>query len=228
MPLPKIVKPFAVAALYAAAKAVLIIRRPRYRFILVLGHMRSGSTLLTHILTSHPDFVGFGESNLFYKTAADFEKLVLLNCHYLHRLYLPERNIVDQINHNEMVTDEVLLAADATIILTRSQEPTVKSLLKLFPNWRRNDAVAYYAARMERLMHYRELLRERSISLTYEDLTSKPETLSQLSKYLELDVPLSANYEINRTTGVVGDTSKNILTGTIVTTANDRMTQSQE
>src|SRR5262245_57001546 len=43
--------------------------------ILILGHMRSGSTLLLHILLTNPEVIGCGERNAVYRSPEDFDKL---------------------------------------------------------------------------------------------------------------------------------------------------------
>ncbi|MGV2388843.1 MAG UNVERIFIED_CONTAM: sulfotransferase [Microcystis novacekii LVE1205-3] len=38
--------------------------------------MRSGSSLLTHILNSNPEIIGFGETHLVYESEQDFKALM--------------------------------------------------------------------------------------------------------------------------------------------------------
>lgn len=40
----------------------------RTDYLFVMGHMRSRSSLLTHILLSHPTMLGLGESNAIYES----------------------------------------------------------------------------------------------------------------------------------------------------------------
>ena len=57
----------------------------QYRYVFILAHMRSGSTLLAHLLASHPDFVGAGETKVCYRTPADLPQLILKTCELLHK-----------------------------------------------------------------------------------------------------------------------------------------------
>ena len=51
-------------ALYRGAlSAQLRLRGGPTHYVLVLGHMRAGTTLLAHILMSHPAILGCGERN---------------------------------------------------------------------------------------------------------------------------------------------------------------------
>src|ERR1700731_2228397 len=107
MGLWKVVRPAARAAFRTVSRAYLLLSGRQYRFIFILGHMRSGSTLLSHILASHLDIVGAGEAHITYQTPADLPQLVLRTCEFLRRPVLRETYIVDQINP-PYVTDDVL------------------------------------------------------------------------------------------------------------------------
>jgi LPS sulfotransferase NodH len=39
-----------------------------YEFVHILSHMRSGSTLLAHLLASHPEIIGYGETHIRYRS----------------------------------------------------------------------------------------------------------------------------------------------------------------
>jgi hypothetical protein len=49
--------------------------------LLLLGHMRCGSSLLTHILVDNPEIAGYGETHTRYNTSNDFEEW-LYRSHY--------------------------------------------------------------------------------------------------------------------------------------------------
>ncbi len=48
-----------------------------YKILFLLSHMRSGSSLLSHILVTNPEIAGFGETHIKYSVEDDFEKLIL-------------------------------------------------------------------------------------------------------------------------------------------------------
>ena len=132
MGLWKVVRPAARAAFRTVSRAYLLLSGRQYRFIFILGHMRSGSTLLSHILASHLDIVGAGEAHITYQTPADLPQLVLRTCEFLRRPVLRETYIVDQINP-PYVTDDVLRSSQIyrCIILIRDPEATIKSTMKM-------------------------------------------------------------------------------------------------
>ncbi|HUA89621.1 MAG TPA: sulfotransferase, partial [Steroidobacteraceae bacterium] len=50
-----------------AERGLLLSGVPRPQALLVLGHMRSGSTLLLHLLMTHPQIAAVGERNAVYR-----------------------------------------------------------------------------------------------------------------------------------------------------------------
>lgn len=189
--------------------------------------MRSGSTLLAHILANHPDFVGAGETHVSYRTPADLPKLVLTTCELLRRPILRETHVVDQINH-ELVTDEVLLSEQVhkCIILIREPKATLNSMVHMtmtnLATWQEDEALRLYVNRLETLVRYGLLLKERAVLVEYDDLVDHTEeTLASLTGFLDLDLPLASNYATHRMTARVagfGDPSSNIKVGRVIRT----------
>jgi hypothetical protein len=218
----KIAKPPARAAFRLLSRACLTLSRRDYRYVFILGHMRSGSTLLAHILASHPDFVGAGEMHVQYDSTADLPKLVLKTCEFLHRPFLHEAYIVDQINH-DLVTDEVLRSdkVEKCIILMREPEATLKSMLTLKSlNLRtEKDAMNIYMKRLGVLAAYGLVLKRRAWLVEYDDLVGRTEeTLAGITNFLGVNPPFEPMYNTRRTTRRVGDPSSNILRGRVART----------
>ena len=69
----------------AISRLSLLLNRHKYRYIFILGHMRSGSSLLAHILADNAEVAGAGESHITYQTPRDLPKLILRTCEVLHR-----------------------------------------------------------------------------------------------------------------------------------------------
>ena len=237
MSLPKIVRLPVWAVFHAVSRSYLMLRDREYRYVFILGHMRSGSTLLAHILANHPDVVGAGEMHISYRTSADLPTLILKTCESLHRPILRETYVVDQINH-DYVSDEVLLAKDVyrCIILLREPEATLKSMAALkrmnSASWHETQALKNYINRLETLTRYASILGQRALLVEYDGLVDHTEeTLPALTKFLDLDPPLSPNYATHRMTGRVagiGDPSKNIKTGRVIRTPKHDIAISKE
>jgi hypothetical protein len=184
--------------------------------------MRSGSTLLAHILASHPEIAGAGETHIVYNTPSDLPKLVLRTCELLHRPILREQYMVDQINH-PYVTDDVLLSnrLHRCVILIREPAATLKSTMKLLA-CDEKEALTQYASRLAALTRYGMRLKQRAMLLQYDDLVDRSaETLTVLTAFLGLHSPLTPNYATHRMTARVegfGDPSSNIKAGRVIRT----------
>ena len=233
MNLWKLVRPLVWAAFHTVSRLSLALSRHRYRYVFILGHMRSGSTLLAHILANHPDFVGAGESHISYQTADDLSKLVLVTCEQLHRPILRETYIVDQINH-PYVANEALLSERVyrCIILIREPEATLRSMVKLL-KCEEKEALDLYVKRLDPLIQYGLLLRGRAMLVEYDHLIDHTEeTLAAITGFFGLNSPLTPNYATHRMTARVpgfGDPSTNIKTGRVVrTSSHDDITISND
>jgi hypothetical protein len=227
MNLHRALKQTAWTAFRGVSRLSLALRPGGYRYIFILGHVRSGSTLLSHILASHPDVVGAGETHTSYSAPADLRNLVLNTCELLHRPILKERYIVDQINH-DYVADDVLRSEVITkcIVLLREPKATLQSMasLKLWPE---RQALDLYTDSLNRLTHYSTILRQRALLVEYDDLVDKADiTLGNITEFLGLSPPLTQNYATHRMTARIdgfGDPSPNIKKGEIVRTPRHKI-----
>lgn len=193
--------------------------------IFVLGHMRSGSTLLNLILLTNPAITGCGERNRINSTPLDLDWLAL-NARWMHKsFYRRYRYVVDQINHSHF-TPETQLFNDPRlriVFLIREPVATISSIIRLsaefYQVWPQQRAVDYYVERLTALSRYAHAIHERSkaLVLTYDDLIERSEhTLQRLQKFLALDVGFSEVYKLQKFTGVRGDPTVLIKKGQIV------------
>jgi hypothetical protein len=192
----------------------------KYRYVFVLSHMRSGSTLLSHILGSHPKFVSAGESHFIHSAPADLQKLVVETCRRLHRVYLRPIYVVDQINWPN-VTEETLRSPliYKCIILIRKPDGALKSMINSI-GMTEKGAFDYYIERLKALVEYGQILKERALLVVYDDLVDQTDgTLTALTDFFEVSPPFDPNYKTLRITGKGwGDVSNNILAGRVIRT----------
>ena len=220
--LSKIAKTPLWAAFRLISRASFLLHQSKYRYVFILGHMRSGSTLLSHILANHPNFVGAGETHLTYRTETDLPNLVLRTSELLHRPVLREKYIVDQVNH-AYLTSEILTSMSIykCIILIREPTATIKSMMSL-SIWQEQEAIEIYSRRLETLARYGATLGTRAFLLQYDDLIdSTQRTLAALTAFFGLQTPLTSNYATHRMTKRIpgfGDPSENIKAGQIFRT----------
>jgi hypothetical protein len=210
----------------------LVFRTKPYQVLLVLSHMRSGSSLLTHILTSHDQVAGFGETHLSYATEADFKALFLKVYWAVRGFRMHHSYILDKVLHNQRLKNTDVLQASyiKIIFLIRQPAATIASLLKLKPHWDEQAAVDYYCERLATLETYARQVndRQKCFCLTYENLLNQtPQILQEMQRFLELAKPLSEEYQLNRRTGMrgVGDSSEKIKAGRII--RNPQVTEFQ-
>jgi hypothetical protein len=207
----------------------------RYKgsFIFVVSHMRSFSSLLCHILGSHPQISGYAEAQQSYLGRPDLDRLARMVGQLTGDPAL-RPYVLDKILHNErQIMSRVLDRPDVKVVfLLRNAEDTLTSMLNiahaLDPEGRYADperALEYYATRLQQLQHYASELGPRALFVESERLVDDTETvLDALSAWLLLDPRLSAEYKTFPFTGKYGygDPSPNISRGTIVKDVGER------
>ena len=201
--------------------------------ILIMGHMRSGSTLLLHLLMSHSQIIGCGERNTAYRAPRDLDRLAVesrLRAGSLLRAY---QYAADQINHTRFTPVERLLdhARVRLLFLVREPEPTIASIIavagRYYPSfgWTVERAAAYYMERLHALERIASGLANPAsgIFLTHDDLVRRSvETLHLLERYLNLAESLSPRYDLQEFTGRRGDPMDGVRRGRIDPLRPDR------
>jgi hypothetical protein len=193
-------------------------------YVFVLGHMRSGSSLLHHILVSHPDLLGCGERNAAYNTADDLYRLHLAARRHRRAYWRSYRYLVDQINHDRFVPRADFLNRHRirTVFLIREPVGALSSMVRVLGKhygMTLEEAVEYYGGRLERLVDYAQALDdpERGALVTFNALVERVEpTLAQLQRFLGLQTGFSPNYQVFDFTGKRGDPGLNIRQGAVL------------
>jgi len=227
MPIPLLIKKPILAAFGKAVEINLALQGRHYQYIFLLAHMRSGSTLLSHILGGNPEFDGSGESHLTYRTAADLPKLAVAICQRERKLSpkAGAKYLVDQINYNEFLTDEVLASPliPRFVFLIRPPGPSLESMMSRF-KWPENIAYDYYRERLKMLIRYSQLVHERSILIEYDNLVDRSEeTLAALTNFIGVREPFRPSFEATKATARSADPSDNMWSGKIIRTKSHRI-----
>lgn len=195
--------------------------------LLILSHMRSGSSLLLHLLVNHPKILGYGERNAAYQSRKDLIRLYLKTRFFHLDFWKYYRYFVDQINHNDYTPNLSLLKKRKVKVLFLLRDPlaATSSLLRLSEyyydgKWNQEVAVNYYTERLQFLTQLGESMQsidKSAFLLTYEDLIQQPEqVLPHLQQFLGLKTPFSTTYQIQEFTGRRGDPTTNIFSGKII------------
>jgi hypothetical protein len=203
-----------------------------YKILFILSHMRSGSSLLTHLLISNPAIIGYGETHTQYSSEADFKRLIyqaywqsqeFRKFDDLQNLKMSHQYILDKVLHgNKFLKEDFLTSENLYVIfLVREPERTIASMLDQKSHWREDDAVRYYNGRLAELERYSQIInsKERTLLLTHDQIINQSELVFQgLQNFLGTEVGFSEEYKILKTTGMrsIGDFKENIKSGRIV------------
>jgi len=187
--------------------------------------MRSYSSLLSHVLGSHPEIDGYCETHLRYRFAFELWRL-RSKVKRLTGEPLRGRYVLDKILHNYPVARGILASPRTrAIFLLREPADVVQSIIHmgthldpLEQNTNVEQVTSYYQARLRRLAELAPVLGERAAFLPSEALlTSTDEALAFLRAFLELSQPLERRYRSFAKTGEpgFGDPSPAIRSGEI-------------
>jgi hypothetical protein len=201
-------------------------RKSPYRILFILSHMRSGSSLLTHLLNSNSDIIGYGETHVNYTKKSDFKQLMFKVYWQFKEIGMSHQYILDKILHDSKIVDNTLLTSENlyNIFLIREPKRALTSLLALKPHWSEEKALNYYIQRLSTLEKYAKIInsKERSMWLDYDQLLDNSNLVFQaLKNFLGTKEGFSEEYKILKTTGLkgIGDSSENIKAGRIIKTA---------
>ncbi len=204
----------------------------RYARIFLLSHMRAYTSLAGHILGSHPQINGYYEMHLGYEEPAALERQLELY-QQGDALKPNSRYLFDKLLHNDYALKPERLGQADIKILVALAEPahTIRSIVHLFAQKPDPDL---YASPVQAAQYYVERVRAiaafcRTTDWPYfyfdaELLQRAPETLlPKLTAWLELESPLTEQYEVFSHTGKArrGDTSGRMLSGSIDRTRSD-------
>lgn len=194
-----------------------------YRILFILGHMRSGSSLLTLLLNGNPEIIGYGETHLKYASEKDFQRLIFKLYRKNRELKMQHKYALDKVLHNSKIINQDILASEqlSTIFLIREPQKSMASMMKIKPHWSESETLEHYIKRLSTLENYAKLInsKQRSLFMTHDQLLNNTELVfQQLQKFLDVKTPFSEEYEVLSTTGQrgIGDSSENIKAGRIL------------
>ena len=208
----------------------------RRHYIFLLSHIRGYTTVLSHILGSHPQISGYAETWTSYRSARDLLKLRCAVC--FHGNYKANCTyFFDKILHNRLqISDSILNRPDIEyIFMIREPVPTIKSMVAFYRKYIAEggaiegctlpatveDAVLHYINRLRFLVGVSAGLRrigKRTLVIRAEALINDPRcVLRELEAFLNLKSAIDEHYSIFDRTGEwsLSDTSEFIRKGTI-------------
>lgn len=196
-----------------------------YTRIFLLSHMRAYSSLAGHILGSHLQINGYYEMHISYTDAAALDRQLAV---FLESDTLKpgSRYLFDKLLHNDyaLAPDKLGLPDMKILVSLRHAEPTIKSIVHLYRQKDGGDlfdspekAARYYIERVRALVDFAQS----NPGYFYFDAElwqrAPEQLLSRLTAWLELDPPLSEQYQTFSHTGkpLKGDSSPRIHRGNI-------------
>jgi hypothetical protein len=202
----------------------------RNQFLFILGHMRSGSTLLCHLLCSSDDIVGFGETHNNYRRRSDLAKLLMSVRVNTARNPLKYRYVLDKIVSTQHSMSRAVLTDSRTryVFLIREPLASLASIVAMRRHFHPDNtprqivafATQHYTERLGQLLQFAETVDDpqRCLLVTHQQLLADtPTTFKAFESFLDLRAPLREEYDIMPTTGKpgIGDPFDNIRLGKI-------------
>lgn len=214
-------------AMFTLMRPFLAVAMRRPNLIMIIGCMRSGSSLLSHILTTSPEISGFGESHVRYKSREDLLRLAYWILRFRGQWPSRHRYLLDKVLHDSHIPDVAALASWCNlkvIVLHRDRGANAVSLQRLFKS-DLSQAEAYYDERQFEIANLLKRLPSdvEVMNTTYEGITESTEAeLSRLRDFLGLQAPLSSEYQLHAASGRwgIGDGSAKLSSGKIVSAAS--------
>lgn len=211
--------------------------RSKKNYLFILSHMRSRSSLLSHLLGSHPEICGYGELHYDYPTPTSLFKMHLELYKDLNDIN-ESKYYLDKVLHNSYVISDKILSNPKVHILVLFREPkaTIRSLVKMGeatnkPEYSNTDKMLqYYIKRISYLIDISKKYSKLHIIESDKVVKDTAHTLKDLSDWLNLDSELSENYNLFNKTGKAGhgDPSSSIVSGKIIETNNSQSIELDE
>ncbi|MEM9156271.1 MAG: hypothetical protein AAGB13_14750 [Cyanobacteria bacterium P01_F01_bin.33] len=202
-----------------------------HQFLFVLSHMRAGSSLLVHLLNTHPKICGYGETHCSYNSDRDLFNLVGNIKYHLKQVHLNEHIFIDKLLHDGHAINNDMISLERVkfVFLIREPHAAIASMLKLWPHARspagRIKAIKYYSnyyiTRLKVLEHYAAAISEqqRMLFLTHDALVNRTQdAFIAFQHLLQVEAEFSEQYKTTPVTGKVGvgDPSATIAAGRVV------------
>jgi len=197
--------------------------------------MRSGSSLITHILGANRDISGYGETHLRYSSEADLQRLMNEVLPTLRKVCVP-KYVMDKVLGEYLNCDQLFHRSDCFFVFfIRHPDASIRSMMRQFPTWfgeepldhemLLNRALQHYERRLTTIERHASLVADtgRAAFFTHNQLINNTsDVFRMLERMLSLSLPLEEKYSVMRTTGVpgVGDQSHHITKGFIDRTIN--------
>jgi hypothetical protein len=171
--------------------------------VMILSHMRGATTAVSHVLCSHPEISGYGETHITHDKPYSPGRLVV-NQARRKAWKRDARYLFDKVLHNRLDQAPTPAFFEArTIFLARAPKPTIASIVKLSQQTGMRSTVTagkaatYYLQRLQRLsLLWESFPPMRRFGVSSERLLSEPDaTIGHLGAWLGLSPALTNAYQ---------------------------------
>jgi hypothetical protein len=194
----------------------------RVKYLFVFSHMRSRSSVLSHVLGTNSNICGYRELHTTYRGRMSLIKMRAMIFSDLE-CNLNDKYLLDKILHDYHFSDRVFeIVKPKVIFLLREPEDTIKSIINIGYN-DPMKVMDYYCDRLMSLIEYSKKIGKGYFFIESNELVDNTDNvLESLSIWLNLSEPLDKRYLTFRNTGKPGhgDTSHNIKSGILKKTKN--------
>ncbi len=194
--------------------------------------MRANTSLMGHILGSHPNINGYYEMHQSYLSADD---LLVQKQRYLLNDSIKENSyyFFDKLlhNHYQLALQNLDLKQVLVFVSIRSPEQSIKSIIHLFRHKKTQHAYAtpelainYYHHRITKLVTFCEQYKDKYYYYDADFIRNQPKKLlPAMQDWLKLNSPLKEQYQLFSQTGRMGagDSSDNMKAGAIIKQQNN-------
>lgn len=201
----------------------------KMKYLFVVSHMRSRSSVLSHILGNNSEVCGYKELHMSYIGQLSLINMQIELAKDL-KCKLRNRYLFDKILNNFTISDEILNKAQPKILfLLREPEDTIKSIMnmgfKTGINWYKDPVkvTEYYCKRLHNMQQLSYRAGEGNLFIESKDLVENPnDTLKNITIWLKLIEPLKTTYSTFKDTGMMGfgDPLENIKSGVLQPTSS--------
>jgi hypothetical protein len=204
------------------------------RYILLLSHMRSYTTVLSNILGSHNEIDGYVETHMAYNRPIDLFRLKYRVC-LCNDYHCSGRYVLDKVLHNKFSISKSILEREDVIPLFTIRHPidAIRSLIaiarkKVLENSENpeykiyadpSETVKYYKCRLYELANISRVVKGKGLFFEAEKIINEPgHVLASIKDHLGLKTSINATYSKFKYTGVegFGDPSRFIMAGKII------------